>query len=190
LKRAAALALAAAAALAPVAACRQSSVAAPADVKMEGEARPQPSARPQAPQPPPQPSQLREDPVEGAKATAQWRAHLAEEERERKLRYDRDRMKDHRAVLRFLVTTRARLDRAASPAAVAAIRAKLPPALAAVRRRVTGIDKWGVNSNLLQDYDAMLKSLEATYPDDKVDFAAREKRIKDWLAEAAETEDE
>jgi hypothetical protein len=169
-----AAAIAAAAALVFAAGCRRSSVAAP----------------PPQPQPPPQPSQLPEDPVEGAKATAQWRAHLAEEERERKLRYDRDRMKDHRAVLRFMESTRARYDRAANAAAVAAIRARLPPAIEAVRGRITRIDKWGVNSGLLQDYDAMLKALADTYPAGKEDFDAREQRIKDWLAEAAEAEDE
>jgi hypothetical protein len=179
-------------------ACRQRLVAAAADAK------PSPSS-PSSPPSQPLPGGLPEDPVEGAKATAQWRAHLAEEERERKLRYDRDRMKDHRAVLRFLTATRARYDRARSKAAVTAIQARLPPAIRGVRQRITRIDHWGVNSNLLGDYDALLNALADGYPAAradalsgapaalttlKADLDAREARIKAWLAEAAETEDE
>ena len=193
MRRALAIAFAAAAALAPASACqaRGDSVAAPVDVKPQAPPQSPPPAQPQ-PQPPPGPSLLPEDPVAGAKATAEWQAHLVKEERERKLRYDRDRIKDHRAVLRFLVAPRARLDRATTPAAQAAARARLPPAIEAVRQRITKIDKWGTNSNLLADYDAMLKALAGTYPTPelKADLDAREKRIKDWLAEAARTEDE
>jgi hypothetical protein len=151
------------------------------------------------------PDRLPEDPVAGAKATAQWRAHLAFEERERKLRYDRDRMKQHRAVLRFLVATRTRYDRAGSKAAVTAIHTRLPPAIEGMRQRIARIDHWGVSSNLLVDYDAMLKLLAEGYPAARIDalagdpaplaaakadLDAREKRIRDWLEEAAETEDE
>jgi len=153
----------------------------------------------------PRPDRLPEDPAKGAAATAQWRAHLAAEERERKLRYDRDRMKDHRAVLRFLIATRARYERATSKATVLAIRARLPPAIDNVRRRITRIDHWGVNSNLLGDYDVMLAALADTYPTARIkfldgdrapllalraDFDRRQKAINDWLAEAAESEDE
>jgi hypothetical protein len=148
---------------------------------------------------------LPEDPVAGAKSTQQWREHLAAEEHERKLRYDRDRMKDHRAVLKFLVATRARYDRAKTRAAVTAIRARLPPAVEGVRRRITKIDHWGTNSNLLEDYDVMLKALSDAYPTAciasfdgnrapletlKADLDKRTKHIKDWLAEAATAEDE
>jgi len=153
----------------------------------------------------PQVGPLPENPALGAAATAQWRAHMAAEERERKLHYDRDRMKDHRAVLRFLVTTRARYERATSQAAVTVIRARLPPASEKVRRRITRIDHWGVNSNLLGDYDVMLAALADAYPAARIsfidgdrapllalraDFDRRQKAIKDWLAEAAESEDE
>jgi hypothetical protein len=155
--------------------------------------------------PPQPPAPLPEDPVKGAAATAQWRAHLAHEERERKLHYDRDRMKDHRAVLRFLVTTRARYERAPSKAAVLAIQARLPPAIEKVRRRITRIDHWRVNSNLLGDYDVMLAALADTYPAARIsfldgdrapllalraDFDRRLKAMNNWLEEAAESEDE
>ena len=153
----------------------------------------------------PHPAPLPEDPAKGAAATAQWRAHLAAEERERKLHYDRDRMKDHRAVLRFLVATRARYERATSKAAVLAIQSRLPPAIEKVRKRIARIDHWRVNSNLLGDYDVLLTALADTYPAARIsfldgerapllalraDFDRRFKSMNDWLAEAAESEDE
>jgi hypothetical protein len=143
--------------------------------------------------------------VLGAKATAQWREHLALEERERKLRYDRDRMKDHRAVLKILIGTRARYERARSEAAVSAIKARLPETVEAVRRRIDRIDHWRVNSNLLADYDALLNALAEAYPAARIKFIAgdrgplqtlraeldrRQKAIDQWLEEAAESEDE
>ena len=148
---------------------------------------------------------LPEDPVAGAKSTAQWREHMAFEEHERKLHYDRDRLKQHRAVVKFLVATRARYDRARTKAAVTAIQTRLPPAVDGVRKQITAIDKWGTNSNLLGDYDALLKALSDGYPAARIafldgdraaidapraDFDRRLKHIKDWLAEAAESKDE
>lgn len=180
--------VAVAAVLATVSGCRRTSVAVAADAKS---------------QPPPPP--LPEDPVLGAKATAQWREHLAFEERERKLHYDRDRMKDHRAVLKLLIGTRARYDRARSAAAVTAIKARVPETAEAVRRRVERIDHWRVNSNLLADYDAMLNALAEAYPAARIKFIEgdrapllavraeldrRQKAIDEWLKEAAESEDE
>jgi hypothetical protein len=148
---------------------------------------------------------LPEDPAAGARSTAQWREHMAAEEHERRLYYDRDRIKEHRAVVKFLVATRARYDRAKTKAAVLAIQKRLPPAVEGVRRRITAIDHWGTNSNLLGDYDVMLKALSDGYPAARVaalagdraplaalqaDLDARTKHIKDWLAEAAASRDE
>ena len=148
---------------------------------------------------------LPEDPVLGAKSTQQWREHMAREERERKLRYDRDRMKQHRAVLRFLTSTRARYDRAKTKTAVTAIRTRLPPAVEGLRKQITAIDKWGTNSNLLGDYDVLLNALSDAYPTaraaaldgdrapldaQRAEFDRRVKAIKEWLAAAAEAEDE
>ena len=120
--------VAVAAVLATVSGCRRPSVAVAADAK---------SQPPPAPPPP-----LPEDPVLGAKSTAQWREHLAFEERERQLHYDRDRMKDHRAVLKILIGTRARYERARSEAAVTAIKTRLPgpskPSAAASTGSITG----------------------------------------------------
>jgi hypothetical protein len=148
---------------------------------------------------------LPEDPVAGARSTAQWREHLVAEEHERKLHWDRDHLREHRAVVKFLVTTRARYDRARTKAAVTAIRTRLPAAIDAVRKQITRIDHWGTNSNLLEDYDALLKALSDPYPTariaffggdhapldaQKADFDRRIKHIDDWLAEAAESKDE
>src|SRR5262245_57374397 len=55
---------------------------------------------------------LPEDPVAGAKSTQQWKEFMVAEEHERQLHYDRARLKQHRAMLKFLVATRARYDRA------------------------------------------------------------------------------
>ena len=141
----------------------------------------------------------------GAKSTAQWREHLAFEERERKLHYDRDRMKDHRAVLKILIGTRARYERARSEAAVNAIKARLPETVEVVRRRIDRIDHWRVNSNVLGDYDAMLSALAEAYPAARIKFIAgeraplqalraeldrRQEAIDQWLKEAAESQDE
>jgi len=146
-----------------------------------------------------------EDPVKGAQATAQWRKHLEEEEHERKLFYDRDRLKEHRAVLKLLVAARARYDRARSKTAVLAVQKGLPPTVDDVRRRITQIDHWGTNSNLLGDYDAYLKALSDGYPAARLesfegradaqaairrDLDQRTRHIKEWLAEAAASKDE
>jgi len=150
-------------------------------------------------------ARLPEDPVAGAKATQQWREFMAAEERERRLHYDRDRLKDHRAVLKVLVGTRARYDRAKTKAAVLAIQKRLPPTIDGVRARITRIDHWGNNSNLLGDYDALLKTLADAYPTARIafldgdrapltaqraEFDRRIDHIKAWLIEAAEAKDE
>ena len=171
--------------------CRRASVAVAADPKSQP--------------PPPPPPPLPEDPVLGAKSTAQWREHLAFEERERKLHYDRDRMKDHRAVLKILIGARARYERARSEAAITAIKARWPETVEAVRRRIDRIDHWRVNSNVLGDYDALLDALGEAYPAARIKFITgdraplqalraeldrRQKAIDAWLKEAAESEDE
>jgi hypothetical protein len=148
---------------------------------------------------------LPEDPVAGAKSTQQWREFMASEEHERRLGYDKRHLKQHRAVLKILVATRARYDRAKTKAAVAAIQKRLPPAVDGVRARITAIDHWGNNSNLLGDYEALLKALSDAYPAARVafldgdrapqeaqraEFDRRVKHINDWLAEAAASEDD
>ena len=148
---------------------------------------------------------LPEDPAAGAKSTQQWREFMAAEEHERRLFYDRRHLKEHRAVLKFITATRARYDRAKSKTAVLAIQQRLPPAVEDIRRRITAIDHWGNNSNLLGDYDALLNALGVAYPAARVaalegkpasldsvraEFDRHVKHAKSWLAEAAEAKDE
>jgi hypothetical protein len=148
---------------------------------------------------------LPEDPAAAAKSTQQWRQFMAAEEHERRLNYDKRHLKEHRAVLKFLVATRARYDRAKSKAAVLAIQKRLPLAVEETRRRITKIDHWGNNSNLLDDYDALLNSLSVAYPATRIasfdgdraplearraEFDLRVKHAKAWLAEAADAKDE
>jgi len=150
-------------------------------------------------------NRLPEDPAAGAKSTQQWRDFMASEEHERRLRYDRNHLKEHRAVLTFVIATRARYDRAKTKGAVLAIQRRLPPAIEGVRRQITAIDHWGNNSNLLGDYDALLGALADTYPAARLAFVdgdrapldaqraafdRRVKHVRDWLAEAAEAKDE
>jgi hypothetical protein len=155
--------------------------------------------------PPDAGGRLPEDPVAGAKATAQWHEHLVREERDRKLQYDRARIREHRSLMRVLADARARYDRARTPGALAAARARMPATAADARRRITAIDHWGVNSNLLADYDAILKVLADDYPNARLaalhgdaqplaqlraQLADRDKKMAAWLAEAAASKDE
>ena len=146
-----------------------------------------------------------EDPAAGAKSTAQWRQHLAAEERERQLQFDGQRLKQHRAVVKLLTAARARFDRAKSKAAVLSAQKRLPPVVEEIQRRIKQIDRWGNNSRLLVDYDTYVKALSAHYPAARIDMleghpAALDtirgqldevtKRINSWLAEAAHPTDD
>ena len=158
---------------------------------------------PQAP--PSGPGRLPEDPALGARSTAQWRTFMAAEERERQLQFDRNRIKQHRAVLRLLKAARARYDRARTKAAVEAVRIGFPATADDVHKRMTEIDHWGNNSKVLADYEALLHMLADDYaaariaaldgdraPLDRAraDFAALQKKIATWLSEAAESKDD
>lgn len=114
-------------------------------------------------------------------------------------------MKQHRAVVRLIDETRAQIDRARTEAAVTKVRKALPKRIAQLRQRVTEIDKWGVSSPILPQYEALAAALEGAYPDAKIaalagnaqafeqiraDFDQRRKNITDWLEEAAESKDE
>jgi hypothetical protein len=150
-------------------------------------------------------STLPEDPAAGERSRAQWRAHMAEEERERRLNYDRRKSKDHRAVVSFLKSSRASYDRATTKAAILAAERKLSSEIGGVRERIEKIDRWRVNSNLLEDYRALLELLSGPYPAARssalsgdsrnldalrAEFDTRMNTIAQWLARAAEAEDE
>jgi hypothetical protein len=148
---------------------------------------------------------LPEDPVAGERSVVQWRAHLVEEERERKLNYDRRRMKEHRAVLAFLNATRAGYDRASTPAAVLKSQKALAISVVSVRKRIEKIDPDGASSNVLADYSALLALLGEPYPAARIAamsgdaaeltkvraaFDAGIAKIAGWLEQAEEAEDE
>jgi hypothetical protein len=148
---------------------------------------------------------LPEDPVAAKRAEAQWRQHMEDEEHERQQGFDHQHLKQHRALLSVIGAARARYDHAKTAAAVAKARAEMPQRIAEIRRRVTEIDHWGVNSRLLGDYDALATSLSAAYADAKLAaldgdsraldqvrtaFDQHLKTIDDWLDEAAESEHE
>jgi hypothetical protein len=114
-------------------------------------------------------------------------------------------LKEHRAVLKLLVAARGRYDRARSKAAVLAVQKSVPSTVEDIRRRITQIDHWGTNSNLLGDYDAYLKALSDGYPAARIesfegradaqaairrDLDQRTRHIKEWLAEAAASRNE
>jgi hypothetical protein len=151
------------------------------------------------------PTRLPEDPVASQASAAAWRAHMEREERERRLNYDRRKLSEHEAVVAFIKNARESYDRAKTASAIAQVKASLTPLIAQIRKRIAAIDHWGVNSNLLEDYAAMLAMLAADYPaariaslggasqplqDLRSQWAQREQKIRDWLAEAAESEDE
>lgn len=154
---------------------------------------------------PAKPGRLPEDPIAGKRSTEQWREHLEEEEHERQLGFDRERVVQHRAVVKAITAARARYDRARTEAAVAKARTDVRRRIADVRSKVTRIDHWGVNSPLLPDYEALTASLDGAYADAKIAalrgdpgplaqasaaFDQRMKKIAEWLKEAAESEPE
>jgi hypothetical protein len=154
-----------------------------------------------APQPAADPTRLPEDPVLGKRSEEQWREHMAHEEEERQMLFDKPRLRLHRALVKQLIATRARVDHATTPAGLAKLRAAMPKTLEALQKRVTEIDHWGVNSRLLPDYAALQAALGDSYLDAKLaalngdgtalstagaEFERRLERIDHWLEECEE----
>lgn len=148
---------------------------------------------------------LPEDRVAGARSEAQWREHLREEERERKVLFDRRRLAQHRILLASLQATRRRYDNAKTPAALVQAERSFAQERATEQQRLEKLDRWRNSSNLSADYDALLQLFAGAYPEarrqalagstsalDTVqrDVDARTKKITEWLAyvEKAKTE--
>lgn len=149
--------------------------------------------------------EVREDPVAGKKAEAERAAEEAREERARRLRYDRDHMRAHRAVLAVIRKARARYDRVRSRRALDAAADAVRGIVAAARQDVQEIDRWRNSSMVLADYDALLALLEKQYPegvaeslrgepralgDVRAQFDARIKKVRAWLSDAAKRPDD
>jgi hypothetical protein len=151
------------------------------------------------------PSRLPEDPVAAKRSEDQWREHMAFEEHERQIGFDKRHLKEHRAVVAKIIAARGSYDRAKTEAALDKASKGVRALVDEVRRRVADIDHWGTNSHLLEDYAALETALERAYPEAKLsalkgdgatfdsvrmDFDAHLKAIRDWLEEAAESDEE
>jgi hypothetical protein len=150
-------------------------------------------------------SQVREDPVASAKAWSQFQAQLAREERGQRLRYDRDHIRAHKAVLATIRRERARYDRARTSRAVEILQATMGSVAAALRRQVQEIDPWGNGSKVGDDYEAIIKMLETDYPaalitafngdrsaliERRAALEGRLQKLRGWLAQAAKQGDD
>jgi hypothetical protein len=148
---------------------------------------------------------LPEDPEAGARSVAQWRQHLEREERERRLGYDRRRLRQHRAVLKTLRNVRRSYDDAASKGAVLKAEQAFQALLPKLATTFDEIDHYGVSSKVLPDYRTLVATFSDAYPDARIaalagdktglervtaDVDARFSAIDAWLGEAAESEDE
>jgi hypothetical protein len=142
---------------------------------------------------------LPEDPIAGARSTAQWRERRETRLRKRQLLFDRDHMADHRALLAELTSLRARYDGARNEAALSTARTKAAARLVELRARVASKLDTGRGSRLLADYEALRTALASSYPDAKLaslrgddsalsaaqaGFDQRTQAMRAWLDEA------
>lgn len=148
---------------------------------------------------------LPEDPVAGAKSAAEWREHLAHEERERRLGYDRRKLPEHRQVLRTLRDARTQYDRATTKPAVLTLEQGFRATRPKLDKAFDDIDHWGVSSKVLPDYKKLADTFADPYPSARIaalggDKTALERIAREvdatfasidaWLEEAKESEDE
>ena len=150
-------------------------------------------------------SRLPEDAEAGARSVAQWREHLEEEERERKLRHDRRKLSQHRRLSQLLLATRRQYDRAPSDRAVAAAQKSFRASLPQLEKSLDAIDHYGDSSRLLPEYRKLLELLSDAYPSARIAALAGSKSALDelegrvrarfeiidaWLREADRNEDD
>ena len=150
-------------------------------------------------------SQIKEDPVAGKKAEAQFLKHLEREDRHLRLRFDREHLRQHDAVLASLRKARGRFDGVRSERGLDAAREDARRTIADVQQKMHDIDPWRNGTTLFKDYDFLIKLLETDYPralqtsfggdrralmDVRKQFNDRMKQVRSWLAEAAKEGDE
>lgn len=140
-------------------------------------------------------------------ADAKLAAELAEEEKNRVLKYDKGKLAQHTALLAFERKTRKQLDDIAAkaggnPAATAALIKKTQTgqakALTAQGKALAAIDPKGGNSMIVNDHGVVLESLGDSYPaalieaaqgdakaitEQRAELDTRLKKIEDWLGE-------
>jgi hypothetical protein len=151
-------------------------------------------------------SQVKEDPVAGKKAEAEFLKRLAREDRHLWLLFDRQHLRQHQAVLAGLVKARTRYERARSKRALDSARQDVGVLLDDVRQKMRDIDEWRNGSKIFGEYDVLIKIVETEYPaalqaslkgnkralfEVRREFDAQLKKLRSWLTEAArEPEDE
>jgi hypothetical protein len=169
------------------------------------ESAPDPSVAAVHAAPPPTPARLPEDAEAGARSVAQWREHLEEEERERKLRYDRRKLSQHRRVSQVLRTTQGQLDHAPSRRAVEAAQRSFRASLPTLEKAFDSIDHYGDSSRLLTEYRKLSAIFSETYPEARIAalagsmqslqelearVATHFQTIEEWLREASRPTEE
>ena len=147
---------------------------------------------------------LPEDPDAGKLAEAQWREHLAYEERERVLNFDRRKLKEHHALFRRIKAVRARVTGARTLSAVAKVQSELPQQVEQLQSGIKQVDPWGVTSRLLPDYQALVSLLQGPLAEAKAEalrghpealsaanasFNERLEHMEELLEEAEESEE-
>ena len=134
---------------------------------------------------PPDAQPLLEDPDRGKRSEEQWRAHLAEEDRERLMARDRHARKHHEAILRMLAHARQTYVRARSEAKILAAKAQVAELRPKIEEALSAINTWGNVSPLTATYQEMLGWLEAAIPDARLaalrgDGARMQALRRDW----------
>jgi hypothetical protein len=107
---------------------------------------------------------LPEDPVAGKRSEMQWKKHLQAEEVERQMIFDRNRLPEHRDLIKRIKDARERLDKPKTPRELETARAALAPALKELQGGIDAVDKWKNSSRILVDYDALMSALNESYP--------------------------
>jgi hypothetical protein len=143
--------------------------------------------------------------VAGAKSVAEWRQHLQREEYERRLSYDRQRLPEHRRVLKILQETRRGYDAAGTRQAVSNAQRAFESTRPKLAATFDAIDHWGVSSKVIPEYRNLAEIFAEAYPNARTAALAgdptalqrlqaevdgRFAAIDAWLREAAESEDE
>lgn len=140
----------------------------------------------------------------GKRSEAQWREHLAHEDRERQLARDRHALVHHRAIVAMLVRARRQVARAQAPASLRAAQSRIATVDSAIEQHLAKINLWGNVSPLTAIYQDMLRALRDDLADRsgapsgssdavaraRLDWDARLTDIRDYLDEAARSEGE
>lgn len=150
-------------------------------------------------------TQIKEDPVAGKKAEAAYLKHLAREDRHIWLLFDRQHLREHKAVLAGLMKARARYERVRSVRALERAQPEVAMMLDDVRQKMRDIDEWRNGSKIFGDYDVLIKLIETGYPAAlqaslkgnkrtlrgvRREFDVQAQKVRSWLAEAAREPEE